>query len=248
MIKFILYLFFTTLILSQKTNVNVYTGPVLGLLKKLEKDIIINIFELYNNKSKEILTPKFISKNSFSEIFSTIDSLNENHGDAIIISGLSISQERKSFIRFSAPYMNTNIVILKRKKHKGALQRNDLLGYHKDTYYERYAFQLQDSLELTLLSAKPTEKVIQLLYDKKVNFIVDSRFAYVNFPNLEIVQIMPNTSIDQFGIVFPFNSKLYNKLKPICEYYFRSKSFYSLVNKHLGDKYKTFIPFFQKVD
>jgi ABC-type amino acid transport substrate-binding protein len=230
--------FLLTSLLLQTQEINVYVSNRKEKIAELEKQILTDVIDLYNQKNKgsESLKLKFIILNTFAESFSAID--NAKNDNLCVVNTVSITPERMAKYDFSESYIPTRQCILGLQKIEYKLDawqaKGTKIATTKSTTGEKKTDELVKKYNINKVSYPDRETRVQSIFKKEADYVLgDNLLAWEN-PDLKIIYEFPETF--KVGIMFKKSSTLKTKLEKTINYYLKSNKFHQEVSRILGDK------------
>ena len=244
--RFIILFTFLHSIFSQNT-VTVLTYKSDSKLRLFELDFINQVIKLYNVKNKNKLKLKFVYKQTYNELFNTIK---ESRKSKFIcaIRAITITENRKEIYDFSYPYMPIKQVLMTKKQFRKGIKnwRNSkhiIYGNPNTVHYEKVKM-LSGKYGIKIYKSKNREtNVITLLNRSKIDFYVGDMTDIFVIKDIEILSEFDGALLSHYGIMFPQNSILKEKLNRYIKYLVKSPIYYKIVFRHFGrsiaDYFKT---------
>jgi ABC-type amino acid transport substrate-binding protein len=242
MLKNLILLFFFSVTISQN-EIIVYRTSANMLMNKIEEEIIINTFDLYNKKNNNLLSYKFKSFAKFGDMQNEFDLVSTLKPNSILtINRITISKEREEKYRFSSIYAPGKEVLVKRVSDKRPFQlsnRTKIL-YIKNTAHENSMKYLKQKYSIIPYPTVSTTEMFQRLESDKYDYGIIDNVSIWTKNNYEIVHEIEEQNGKGFGIMYPKNSKLRDKLDKYIQYYIRSSKFKILLTKSYGKEVRNY--------
>lgn len=229
-----LYLSVSGLLLSQEASqVQIYVNHYENVFSNFEKTLIEEIVNLYNKKGgKGELKVKFVKYKRFNSLFEILDETKPD--DNIMgINVISITQERQKKYDFSRPYFQNKQVLLSKKHTTYSPNKVNRISYTRNS--------LNANVMESFSKANPFVAVPYDDFDVRYSELTQGTddYAFGDYVdqwayNFNVVQTFNSFGTDYFGIIFPKNSELKEKLKPYIAYYINSIAYLNLIRHSFG--------------
>ena len=244
--RFIILFTFLHSIFSQNT-VTVLTYKSDSKLRLFELDFINQVIKLYNVKNKNKLSIKIHSERSYAKIFKMIESSKQTKYICAIRS-LTITDKREKKYDFSYPYMPIKQVLMTKKQYKTGIKnwknsKHIIYGNPNTVHFENVKM-LSDKYGIKVYKPKDPEiNIISYLNNGEIDFYVGDMTDIFVIDDIEILSEFDGALLSHYGIMFPKNSILKEKLNRYIKYLAKSPIYYKIVFKHFGrniaDYFKT---------
>jgi glutamine transport system substrate-binding protein len=232
---FVLLLIFALTIPAQK--IQVYTVKDDQPTFLIEKEIIKKSVKLYNfnNKNSKIsYSVKFLP--NFQTLFDNIDNVNEKTKDQVCaIYQITITQKRLKSYDFSTPYLpvKESIMCLSSRTDINYLKKGIKIGYLASSIQEKQ-YNLIKKYGIIGVSYNSNELKNNGLLKNETDFVFIDNVEAWGRKDVKVAADLDLQHGNGFGILFPKNSELRNKLDPYIKEFLTSKSFYNLLFKTFG--------------
>ena len=228
MFKLFVYLYFLNYLCSQKT-IEVFVDNDDTVINFIEKEILFNVFKLYNAKNKNKLSYKIIKVN-FKDIFRLLEFDESNL--KMSLSSITVSSERLKKFSFSNLYIPTKTVVFSLNKNQN--WKDKVIGYQQSTIHEIIANDIKQNYKNKIKAYKQYDELLSAIYDGKLEFAISDNIEVWNDKRLKIVSETQMQIGKGIAIMYPKNSVLKDTFNKYLIYYLKSAKFTRLIRTKFG--------------
>lgn len=237
-------LLLVSLALAQ-TEVTVYTTSREGKVGQFEKELINNIFMMYNAKNASKIKAKFVKTRDFKHSFEVIDKRKDEN--IMVINSITISNERKKKYDFSEPYLPVwNSILVKSDSKAGPMdwqKPGAKIGYTPGTQGETLLTRLNRNLKFKMVPYNNRDARIAGLKKGEVDFMFGDNILSWDDKSLKVIYEFVAGDVTSFGIMYPKGSKYKSAMDGFIKYYLKSPKFFRFSQKLFG---KAITDYFKK--
>lgn len=232
MLRLRMILFFISFSLAQD-SISVYINHYENIFSLFEKELIEEVIFLHNRAHKtEKIHIRYKKYQNFNALFEILD---QTKPEEMLcgINVISITEERLKKYDFSKAYFKNKQVLLSKKYKRYHAEQTSRISYTKNSLNE-----------VVMKHFSKTENFIAVpyfdFYKRYQNLsrgIDDYAFGdYIDqwIYKLKLIKSFDSYGIDRFGIIFPKNSTLKEKLDPFINYYLKSPAYIGLIKRSFG--------------
>ena len=215
---------------AQSDTVIVQTRDSESAFSAFEKDLVEDVFRLYELKHEKKITLiwKYME---FKSLFEFKDVR------TISINAITITDERKKKYNFSFPYFPIKQAILTNEK-KGYFNWKDVgtrICIEENSIHLKTAIKLKQKYNLVPATITGGTYSTQIRDNKFDICVSDITTTWDESNDLIVLDSDdPLLEISNYGILYPKNSVIQQELDRILSYYLKSPSYYSIIRKHFG--------------
>ena len=194
---------------------------------QFEKEFTEEIIKIYNIKNDLNLKIEYKDIHNLDNLFTV-------KNDDILqfsIYAWTITQDRLKKYLISKPYLFSSSVIMALKNKNNSTQR---LGIVKKSSHEQYRAKLT---AYKLVEFNNFEEMYTAVDSGEVDAIISDLSDYWSRSDkYKLVTYVSKKNIEKYGVLFPKDSKYFNKFNKAFNYYVDSIKFLKLLRKHFGQE------------
>lgn len=221
-------------------NLNIVKTDYQSKIQTIEQDILQNVLELYERRSRQTISKRSFGSKDFSELFGIVDSLAESSKDnTLLLTAVTITPEREEKYDFSIPYMPAKDVIFGKKdrwKGKSWNFKSMRIGYTRSSVQEKVAEKYKKLHGVEIKAFHSWEHMVEGLHKGEIDAgLMDNVSVWADERLMVIRDVEQEFQQGKgFGILYPKGSSLKKKLDPIIRYYLKSQKFYAFCERQYG--------------
>ena len=226
-------------VFAQTQTITVYTDKISNKVAQFERDIITQVFQLYDKSNKSTTNVDFIEMNAFGEAFDYMDNnvKTDKKDKSFAINKISFTNERAAKYDFSMPYMLNyySVMALNDRENLHSIAKFDnkyTYGVVVGTIFHDKVKELNTSMGLKFKTYPSVKEMNDALQSLQVDFIITDYVDSWEF-GLKSIFFYEET-VDRLCILLPKGSALKKDLDKYLKYYLKSQNFFKLVRDYFG--------------
>lgn len=234
--RILILITFMISLLSQN-KISVYLTESGTTIGEIEKEIVQNLFKLYNSRSSEKLDYELVSISSFSVFLKKINQIPFSQKDQVMALGqVTITDERKKSFSFSRAYIPSKEVLITLKENNSdfTLSTKRKVAAIKGTIHEKIMRSMEKQHAFKPILFLNFHNMQQALLRKDIDYMYGDNIDVWNDKKLKIAKVLKKQKGEGLGIVYHKDSMLNKRFESYLLYFLKSEKFKQLIRSYYG--------------